>query len=29
MRNVIAQAAGARTAFNGHFVQYDGTTIDW
>jgi NAD(P)-dependent dehydrogenase (short-subunit alcohol dehydrogenase family) len=29
MRNVIAQAGAARKAFNGHFVQYDGTTIDW
>jgi len=26
---VIAQASAARNAFNGHFVQYDGTTIEW
>lgn len=29
MRNVIAQAGAARSAFNGHFVQYDGTSIEW
>ena len=29
MREVIAQAGAARASFNGRFVQYDGTSIDW
>ncbi len=29
MREVIAQAGAARTAFNGRFLQYDGTSVDW
>ncbi|CAN7524669.1 SDR family oxidoreductase [Trinickia sp. LjRoot230] len=29
MREVIAQAGAARTSFNGRFIQYDGTAIDW
>ncbi|WP_144144054.1 SDR family oxidoreductase [Paraburkholderia sp. BCC1884] len=29
MREVLAQAAGAREAFNGRFYQYDGTPLDW
>jgi NAD(P)-dependent dehydrogenase (short-subunit alcohol dehydrogenase family) len=29
MREVLAQAAGAREAFNGSFYQYDGTQLDW
>jgi NAD(P)-dependent dehydrogenase (short-subunit alcohol dehydrogenase family) len=29
MREVIAQASAARVSFNGRFVQYDGTSIDW
>ncbi|MFM0039387.1 SDR family oxidoreductase [Paraburkholderia strydomiana] len=29
MRDVLAQAAGARDAFNGRFYQYDGTQLDW
>lgn len=29
MREVIGQAAAARAAFNGRFVQYDGTAIEW
>jgi len=29
MREVLAQAAGAREVFNGRFFQYDGTELDW
>ena len=29
MRDVLAQAAGAPAAFNGHFYQYDGTPLEW
>ena len=29
MREVLAQAAAAREAFNGRFYQYDGTPLDW
>jgi NAD(P)-dependent dehydrogenase (short-subunit alcohol dehydrogenase family) len=29
MREVLAQAAAARDAFNGRFYQYDGTPLDW
>ena len=29
MRDVLAQAAAAREAFNGRFYQYDGTPLDW
>ena len=29
MRDVLAQAAAARDAFNGRFYQYDGTPLDW
>jgi NAD(P)-dependent dehydrogenase (short-subunit alcohol dehydrogenase family) len=29
MRDVLAQAAAARDAFNGRFHQYDGTPLDW
>jgi NAD(P)-dependent dehydrogenase (short-subunit alcohol dehydrogenase family) len=29
MRDVLAQAAAARDAFNGRFYQYDGTLLDW
>jgi NAD(P)-dependent dehydrogenase (short-subunit alcohol dehydrogenase family) len=29
MREVLAQAAAARDAFNGRFYQYDGTLLDW
>jgi NAD(P)-dependent dehydrogenase (short-subunit alcohol dehydrogenase family) len=29
MREVIAQARASRESFNGRFVQYDGTSIDW
>jgi NAD(P)-dependent dehydrogenase (short-subunit alcohol dehydrogenase family) len=29
MREVLAQAAAARDAFNGRFYQYDGTQLDW
>lgn len=29
MRHVIAQAAAARAEFNGRFLQYDGTPLDW
>ncbi|MEA3120220.1 MAG: hypothetical protein QOI13_3490, partial [Paraburkholderia sp.] len=29
MREVIAQASAARASFNGRFVQYDGTSVDW
>jgi NAD(P)-dependent dehydrogenase (short-subunit alcohol dehydrogenase family) len=29
MREVLAQAAAAREAFNGRFYQYDGTQLDW
>ncbi|CAG4887885.1 SDR family oxidoreductase [Paraburkholderia gardini] len=29
MRDVLAQAAGARDAFNGRFYQYDGTPLEW
>nr|WKF58082.1 C-factor [Paraburkholderia busanensis] len=29
MREVLAQAAAMRDAFNGRFYQYDGTQLDW
>ncbi len=29
MRDVLAQAAGAREGFHGRFFQYDGTPLDW
>jgi NAD(P)-dependent dehydrogenase (short-subunit alcohol dehydrogenase family) len=29
MREVLAQAAASREAFNGRFYQYDGTALDW
>ncbi|WP_027211602.1 SDR family oxidoreductase [Burkholderia sp. WSM2232] len=29
MREVLAQAAASREAFNGRFYQYDGTQLDW
>jgi len=29
MREVIAQAGAMREAFNGSFVQYDGTKLEW
>jgi len=29
MRDVLAQAAAERDAFNGRFYQYDGTPLDW
>ncbi|MEC5408434.1 SDR family oxidoreductase [Paraburkholderia sp. MPAMCS5] len=29
MRNVLAQAAASRDAFNGCFYQYDGTQLEW
>ena len=29
MRDVLAQAAASRDAFNGRFYQYDGTPLDW
>jgi NAD(P)-dependent dehydrogenase (short-subunit alcohol dehydrogenase family) len=29
MREVVAQAGAARASFNGRFVQYDGTSVDW
>lgn len=29
MREVIAQASAARASFNGRFLQYDGTSINW
>lgn len=29
MREVLAQAAASRDAFNGRFYQYDGTPLDW
>ncbi|NML33289.1 SDR family oxidoreductase [Paraburkholderia antibiotica] len=29
MREVLAQAAASRDAFNGKFFQYDGTQLDW
>ena len=29
MRDVLAQAAAARDVFNGRFLQYDGTELDW
>jgi NAD(P)-dependent dehydrogenase (short-subunit alcohol dehydrogenase family) len=29
MRAVIAQASAARASFNGQFIQYDGTSVDW
>jgi NAD(P)-dependent dehydrogenase (short-subunit alcohol dehydrogenase family) len=29
MREVIAQASAARASFNGRFIQYDGTSVDW
>jgi NAD(P)-dependent dehydrogenase (short-subunit alcohol dehydrogenase family) len=29
MRDVLAQAAGARESFNGRFYQYDGTPLEW
>mgnify|MGYP003776882783 FL=1 len=29
MRDVLAQAAASRDAFNGRFYQYDGTQLEW
>jgi hypothetical protein len=29
MRAMIAEAAAMRERFNGSFVQYDGTMLDW
>jgi hypothetical protein len=29
MRAVIAEAGAMRDAFNGTFVQYDGTKLEW
>jgi NAD(P)-dependent dehydrogenase (short-subunit alcohol dehydrogenase family) len=29
MRDLLAQAAASRDAFNGRFYQYDGTALDW
>jgi NAD(P)-dependent dehydrogenase (short-subunit alcohol dehydrogenase family) len=29
MREVLAQAAASREAFNGRFYQYDGTQLEW
>jgi NAD(P)-dependent dehydrogenase (short-subunit alcohol dehydrogenase family) len=29
MRELLAQAAASREAFNGRFYQYDGTELDW
>ncbi|GLU32790.1 SDR family oxidoreductase [Trinickia caryophylli] len=29
MREVIAEARAARSEFNGRFVQYDGTAVEW
>lgn len=29
MRDVLAQAAASRDAFNGRFFQYDGTQLEW
>jgi NAD(P)-dependent dehydrogenase (short-subunit alcohol dehydrogenase family) len=29
MREVLAQAAASRDAFNGRFFQHDGTQLDW
>jgi len=29
MRQVLAQAAASHESFNGRFLQYDGTSLDW